>query len=127
MSPRIIWLAWALAAGSGAAAPTVVNPVITNATPDPVDAGGQAFLVTVTGSGFASTSVIRLGETALTTTFISSTQLKGEITAALRVISGHPNLTVVNVDGGVSAARTFHVSPVIASITPNALVVNTPA
>jgi uncharacterized protein (TIGR03437 family) len=116
MSPRIFCLSCILIAGATAGTP----PVITGASPDPIDAGGQAFLMTITGTGFVSGSVARLAETALSTTFVSSTQLLGEITPALRALSGHPSLTVVNPDGGVSNARQIHISPVVAAIVPNA-------
>src|SRR5260370_5342438 len=114
MSPRILWLSGILIAGTTAGTP----PAITGASPDPIDAGGQAFLMTITGTGFVSGSVARLSETALSTTFVSSTQLLGEITPALRALSGHPSLTVANPDGTVSNARQIHISPVVAAVVP---------
>jgi IPT/TIG domain len=116
MNPRIFWLCSILIAGASAATP----PVITGASPDPIDAGGQAFLMTITGTGFVSGVVARLSGTALSTTFVSSTQLRGEITPALRAISGHPSLTVANPDGTVSNGHTIHISPVILRISPAA-------
>src|SRR5450756_2052273 len=116
MSPRISWLSCILVAGASAATP----PVITGASPDPIDAGGQAFLMTITGSGFVSGAVARLSETALSTTFVSSTQLRDEITPALRALSGHPILTVANPDGTVSNGRQIHISPVVGAIIPSA-------
>ncbi len=115
MSPRIFLLSSILVAGAAAATP----PVITGASPDPIDAGGQAFLMQIAGTGFVSGAVARLSETALSTTFVSSTQLRGEITPALRALSGHPSLTVANPDGTVSNARQIHISPVVGAITPS--------
>ncbi len=105
-----------LAAGAWAA----TAPVITGASPDPFDAGGQAFLLTITGTGFVSGSVAKLSETALNTTFVSTTQLRGEITPALRALAGRPAVTVANPDGAVSNAFPIHISPVILSVAPAA-------
>ena len=115
MSPHIFWLSCILIAGASAATP----PVITGASPDPIDAGGQAFLMKITGTGFGSGAVARLSETALSTTFVSSTELRGEITPALRALSGHPSLTVANPDGAVSNGWRVHISPVVGAIVPN--------
>jgi uncharacterized protein (TIGR03437 family) len=123
MSPRVLWLYCVLVTGTWAATP----PVITGASPDPIDAGGQAFLMTIDGTGFVNGAVARLSETVLSTTFVSSTQLRGEITPALRAISGHPSLTVANPDGTVSNGHPIHISPVIGTITPSAAVAGSAA
>ena len=123
ISPRILWLCSVFAAGAWAAAP----PAITGISPDPIDAGGQAFLLTINGTGFVSASVARLSGSALSTTFVTSTQLRAEITPALRAISGHPSLTVTNPDGTVSNASPLHISPVIGTITPSAAVTGSAA
>ena len=118
MSRRVtwfyVWLSCVLVAGAAAATP----PVITSVSPDPIDAGGQAFLLTINGTGFVSGAVARLSNTPLSTTFVSSTQLRGEITPALRAISGRPMLAVANPDGAVSNGHPVHVSPVILTISP---------
>src|ERR1035437_2515945 len=115
MSPHIFWLSCILIAGASAATP----PVITGASPDPIDAGGQAFLMKITGTVLGSGAGARLSETALSTTFVSSTELRGEITPALRALSGHPSLTVANPDGAVSNGWRVHISPVVGAIVPN--------
>jgi hypothetical protein len=118
MSPRVICsyclLSCVLVAGAAAA----TAPVITSVSPDPIDAGGQAFLLTINGTGFVSGAAAKLSDIPLSTTFVSPTQLRGEITAPLRAISGRPMLTVVNPDGSVSNGRAIHVSPVILTISP---------
>ena len=120
MSRRVtwfnVWLSCVLVAGAAAA----TSPVITSASPDPIDAGGQAFLLTINGTGFVSGAVARLSNTLLSTTFVSSTQLRGEITPALRAISGRPILAVANPDGSASNGLAVHVSPVILTISPAA-------
>ena len=118
MSPRVtylyVWLSCVLVAGAAAATP----PVIASVSPDPIDAGGQAFLLTINGTGFVPGAVARLSNTPLSTTFVSSTQLRGEITPALRAISGRPMLVVANPDGATSNGLPVHVSPVILTIGP---------
>src|ERR1035437_6532593 len=123
MSAHLYWLSCILIAGASAATP----PVITGASPDPIDAGGQAFLMKITGTGFGSGAVARLSATGLSTTFVSSTQLRAEITPGLRALSGHPSLTVANPDGTVSNGRQIHISPVILAINPTAALAGGPA
>ena len=76
MSPRVtclyVWLSCVLVAGAAAA----TAPVITSVSPDPIDAGGQAFLLTINGTGFVPGAVARLSNTPLSTTFVSATQLR---------------------------------------------------
>jgi uncharacterized protein (TIGR03437 family) len=114
MNPRIFWLSCILITVASAATP----PVITGASQDPIDAGGQAFLLNITGTGFVPGAVAMLAGTALSTTFVSSTTLLGEITPPLRALSGGPILTVVNPDGAMSNARQIHISPVVLGINP---------
>src|SRR5689334_8470113 len=98
MRLRILWLSCALAAGSWAAVP----PVITGATPDPIDAGGPYFQLSVTGTGFSAGAVARLDGIVLSTILVSANELKAAITPELRAISAHLPLTVTNKDGAVS-------------------------
>ncbi|MEO8597755.1 MAG: IPT/TIG domain-containing protein [Candidatus Solibacter sp.] len=107
---------WLVAAVSPAA-----TPVITGASPDPIDAGGPYFLLTVNGSGFALGATVHLGADALPTTFISATELKAAITPETRALSGHPNLSVLNADGGTSNPRPLHISPVLSSVSPSSI------
>ena len=116
MTRRIVWLSSILLAGASAATP----PVITGASPDPIDAGGPYFLMTITGSGFVSGAVARLAATALSTTFVSSSELLAAITPELRALSGSPSLTVANPDNSVSNGRPIHILPVLVSLNPSA-------
>ena len=94
-------------AASGSATVTIQNapPSISSVTPNPVTEG--VVTIVVTGSGFASGAVIRLGGDTLTTTFVSGSQLQG-IGAAGSVGTGVP-VVVVNPDGGTSPADAIQV------------------
>ncbi len=64
---------------AGASAPV---PVASGISPGFASAGGAAFTLTVTGSGFAANSTVYWGTTALTTTFGTANQLTAQVTAA---------------------------------------------
>ena len=106
---------------SGAATFTVAaEPVITSLNPLAATAGGAAFTLTVNGTGFLSGAAVHWNSTALTTTFVNSTQLTAQVPANLIASPGTASVTVVE-DGVTSAAATFTVSagPVITSLSPN--------
>ncbi|MFD2717168.1 IPT/TIG domain-containing protein [Hymenobacter monticola] len=103
----------------------VAAPTITSLSPATATAGGAAFTLTVTGTGFVSGSVVNIGTTALTTTFVSATSLTAAVPASAIATAGTYNVTVVNpaANGGTSAASTFTVTsavaaPTITSFTP---------
>ncbi len=59
------------------------KPVVTGVEPKTFPAGGGAFAITVRGTGFLPTSVVTLNGQPLLTTFISSTELRAEVTPAI--------------------------------------------
>ena len=63
-------------------------PAITSLAPNPVDAGGDYFRATVTGTGFIPTSVVNWAGTPLDTIYVSATQLQAGITPELRTLAG---------------------------------------
>src|SRR5689334_22881425 len=73
-------------------------------TPMAVDAGGPSFDLTVGGSGFVSGSVVRLGNTLLSTTYRNEGQLSAQVPAALVAISGGYAVHVTNPGGATSTA-----------------------
>lgn len=104
---------------------TVPNPAPTIASLAPATAvaGSGAFMLTVNGTGFVAGSVVTFNGTALTTTFVSTTQLTAAVPAAAIATAGMPNVTVTNTapGGGTSATATFTVTapaPTITSFTP---------
>ena len=86
-------------------------PLLGNITPAIADAGGAGFTITVNGSGFLANSTVYWGTSALTTQFVSSTQLTATVTAA---DIANPGATAVNVQtpapgGGTSDILQFEV------------------
>ena len=96
------------------------TPAIASATPNPFDAGGSAFRLTVTGTGFAPDSVVKWSGSPLDTGAVSATQLQALITADLRAVSGTFILTVSDVTGATSGPYPISVSPVLFTISPAA-------
>jgi hypothetical protein len=88
------------------------KPAITSLSPNAAAAGSVAFSLTVNGTGFISSSVVRWNGTARTTTYVSSTQLQAAITAADVATAGTANVMVYNPTpgGGTSTGVRFTVS-----------------
>lgn len=113
---------------------TVSNPapVLASIAPSSAIAGGAAFALTLSGSGFTGQSVARWNGASLATTFVSATQLTASIAASRIAAAGTASLTVFNPapGGGTSAARTFTINnpaPVAVSIAPASAVAGGPA
>jgi uncharacterized protein (TIGR03437 family) len=62
--------------------PPVSTPVLTSLSPSTAIAGAGAFTVTASGSGFVSGSVVQWNGAALTTVFVSATQLTATVPAS---------------------------------------------
>ena len=104
-------------------------PALTGMTPAFAVAGGAQFILTVTGTGFASNAVVNWNGSARTTTFVSNAQLTASITAGDIAAAGTASVTVSNPGpgGGVSNALTFSIVtagnnpvPMIISLAPSA-------
>jgi hypothetical protein len=67
---------------------------ITSISPSSATHGGPAFILTVNGGSFDSTSVVRWNNSALTTTFVSATQLTAAVPAADIANPGKAAVTV---------------------------------
>ncbi|MDD1648069.1 MAG: lectin like domain-containing protein, partial [Methanomicrobiales archaeon] len=109
------------APGGGTSSPqtfTVGNPapvpVLTGISPAAATAGGAAFTLTATGSGFTPQSVIRWNGAERPTTYGSATRLDASITAADIATTGTVSVTVYTPapGGGTSSAQTFTISSV---------------
>ena len=86
-------------------------------------AGSSALTLTVSGSGFLSTSVVQVGTTAEPTTYISATQLSATVPAT-QLASG-AQLAVAVLNGSLSSALTRPINlevdnpaPTIGSVSP---------
>lgn len=94
---------------SPAAAPV---PVLSSFSPSSAVAGSGGFGLTVNGTGFVSSSVVRWNGADRSTTFVSAGQLRVAITAADILTSGSVPVSVVTPapGGGTSGPRTFTVT-----------------
>ena len=112
---------------------TAINPVptLTSMSPTSAMAGGSGFYLTVTGTGFGPSSVVRWNGISRTTSLVNGTQLKAAIhstdilgggTTQVRVVTSGPG-------GGTSGTLPFTVGasssvpsnpmPTLTSLSPN--------
>lgn len=79
-------------------------PAVSSISPNFVQAGSTDFTLTVTGTGFNPGSTVNLGTTALSTTYVSATQLTAQVTADQVKNYGWAAISVSNPapGGGVS-------------------------
>lgn len=101
-------------------------PVLTSMSgvPDPLLIGHPGFTLIVNGTGFTSATTIRINGIAIATTFISSTQLRGVVPAALLGEGGVLRITALNPSPTVGPSNELTVAlfnpiPGVLSITPN--------
>ena len=98
-------------------------PVITALSPSSASAGGAGFVLTVTGRGFVSGSVVRWNGSDRPTTFVSATELRATISTD-NLSAGTPSVRVFSPlpGGGISNPLRFTVVPTATlSITPQYL------
>lgn len=98
-------------------------PTISSLSPESLVAGGTDFTLTVAGSGFVPTSVIRWAGLDRPTTFVSGTEITATIPAADIAAGATIGVTVSNPapGGGVSGAATFTINnplPNLATLSP---------
>ncbi|HYL37967.1 MAG TPA: IPT/TIG domain-containing protein [Bryobacteraceae bacterium] len=84
--------------------------VVTGLSPSSASAGDPAFTLTVNGSNFMSGDVVLWNGSALTTTFVSSTQLTASVTAALIAAQGSATVAVQDPSSNKSNAQTFTIN-----------------
>jgi uncharacterized repeat protein (TIGR03803 family) len=107
-------------------APKLANPMpaITSLSPNSAIAGGAGFTLTVNGTGFISTSVVKWAGSPRTTTLVNANEITATINAADITKAGTFKVTVTNPapGGGTSAASNFVVDnpvPTLTSISPS--------
>ncbi len=95
-------------------------PAISNLSPNSAIAGSPGFTLTVNGTSFASTSLVKWGGTSLATTFVSSTQLTATVSAAQIATAGTASVTVVNPGSVTSGSSIFSINaqPTVSSLSP---------
>ena len=104
---------------------TVNNPVPTTTSISPTSktAGDSGFTLTVNGTNFVSSSVVRFNGSSRTTTFVSSTQLTAAILTGDLTTAGTFSITVFNTTpgGGTSNTQTFTVNAAADTTAPAAV------
>ena len=104
---------------------TIVNPAptITSMSPNATLATGQAFTLTVNGTGFVAGTVVAWNGSNRPTTYISPTQVTAAITAADIATSGAAVVSVTNpAPGGGTTTANFSITqnpvPTATTISP---------
>ena len=99
--------------GMAQAVPLLNQPLSpTSAVP-----GGNAFTLTVTGTGFASNAVVNWNGSARTTTFVSSSELTAAILKTDITKPGIATVTVNNPGGGTSNSVFFSISKSVSAVS----------
>ena len=97
-------------------------PVLTSLTPTSATEGASAFTFTVNGSNFASDAVVQANGAALTTSFVSSTQLQATLPASMLAEEGSLPIDVLNSSAGrASNTLDFTVADAPLSLTGQTL------
>ena len=95
-------------------------PILSGISPAFTNAGGSAFTLTVTGSGFVSNSTVYWGTTALVTTYGTATQLTAQVPATDIATGGTTAAITVQTPspgGGTSNSFQFEVNSASGSTT----------
>jgi hypothetical protein len=110
--------------------PFAVNPfALISINPATGTAGGPAFTLTLTGTGFVSGASVSFNGSTLGTTFVNSTTLTASVSASLIATAGTAPVTVTNPDGSVAGPVTFTIQSglTLVSINPTTLPANSKA
>jgi hypothetical protein len=91
---------------------TTPAPVASSLSPSSANAGAPNFTLTVNGSGFVSSSMVRWNGADRATTFVSASQLRAAIAASDIAAAGSVPVGVFTAapGGGTSATQTFTVT-----------------
>src|SRR5689334_2369840 len=128
-----IWMSLTSCAGGGNG--TGVGPIlppnpvpsVTSVSPNSVGAGAPDTTVTITGSGYISSSVANLNGQPLKTTLVSETQLTAVIPAGNLAAGAVNNIAVSNplpgggTSGGSVAFTVTNPSPTVTQVAPNSI------
>jgi hypothetical protein len=84
-------------------------PVLASVSPSTIFAGGQAFTMQLTGSGFTSASKALVNGNQRTTTFVSNSSLTAQVLASDIATNGQLNLQVANPAPGGGTSNYVYV------------------
>lgn len=102
------------------------QPTVGTLSPASITAGGQAFTLTISGSGFSASTVVTFGSLTVSSAYQSPTTLQATIPASAIAVAGTPLVTVANPGSGPSVAITFTVNnpvPTESSLSPTGAIV----
>ncbi|HLV78757.1 MAG TPA: IPT/TIG domain-containing protein, partial [Chthonomonadaceae bacterium] len=85
------------------------TPTLSSLSPSTVDAGGPAFTLTIKGRNYVNSATVNWNGSALTTTFVSATQLKAIVPSSLTASPGSASVTVTTPGGGTSSPKTIKI------------------
>jgi len=105
--------------GTSAPATFIINPAlpaISYLSPSWAKAGSSAFTLTISGQYFTPASIVNWGSTALTTAYISQTQLTAVVPASLITGTGTASVSVTT-STGTSASLPFTINPTVTITT----------
>jgi IPT/TIG domain len=88
-------------------APGATTPIISSLSPGSAVAGGADMVLTVKGTHFTVSSVVKFNGISLTTTFISASQLSATIPAAAIASGGAAQVVVVDPNGTSNPSSFF--------------------
>jgi hypothetical protein len=106
-------------------------PILSSVSPSPVHAGGPAFTLQLTGSGFTSASAVLINGNARATTYVSGTSLTAQVLASDIATTGQfevqvntpapgggtSNYVTVSIEPPLQSTPTVTVTPSASSIT----------
>jgi hypothetical protein len=96
------------------------SPTLTTISPTSATAGAAPLTLTVNGTNFVYNSIVRFNGSDRLTTYVNSTQLTANITAADLAVAGTPPVTVFNPTpgGGTSGGATFTINAFVSNLLP---------
>lgn len=106
---------------SAPAAAQVNTPVISSVEPNTASAGEAAVIITVTGAGFVSGSVIYWGTQPLSTSSLGLNQLTATLRPEMLTAPGQFSITVLNPNGARSMFAAFTVTGSTVSVITESL------
>ena len=97
-----------------------LDPNLTSASPSTITAGNTGFTLTMTGSNFNTSSVVQWNGTALTTTYVSPTEVTAAVPSSDLTTQGSATVDVINAATDISTSQTITIdaAPSITSINP---------
>jgi len=105
------------------------DPQIGTFDPASMPTNSSNLTVTLNGSNFASTAVVRVNATSRPTTYVSPTQLTFTLTSADIAHTGNLTITVLNPNNKISPSATYTITPpstapTITLLSPNNVTAN---